>query len=181
MMTRRTRIVLALVAVMAVLAWVLIPNNKARIKAERTRRLLHQRGFRTELSDFDLTLKPDVRDRAQRILRAGIVVRDLIPNRGFDLFRPAGSNAAVVLSKEENFVTEYSTNLWPTFRNDLSVRRAVLDNACTAILAGPIRFEPAKGFAGDFDLTYLAEIRSLAAALAARTLLELHDQHTDAA
>jgi len=114
-------------------------------------------------------------------MAAAKAVQELIPNRGFDLFRPAGSNAAVVLSKEENFVTEYSTNLWPTFRNDLSVRRAVLDNACTAILAGPIRFEPAKGFAGDFDLTYLAEIRSLAAALAARTLLELHDQHTDAA
>src|SRR5947208_8165875 len=115
--TRRTRIILALVAVMAVLAWVLIPNNKARIKAERTRQSLHQRGFRTEISDFDLSLKLDVRDRAQRILRAGIVVRDLIPNRGFDLFRPAGSNTAVVLSREQSFVTDYSTNLWPVFRN----------------------------------------------------------------
>jgi len=88
----------------------------------------------------------------------------------------------VVLSKEENFVTEYSTNLWPIFRNDLGARQPGLDDACAAILSGPFRFEPVKTSAGDFaDLTYPAEIRSLAAALAARTLLELHDQHADAA
>jgi hypothetical protein len=59
----------------------------------------------------------------------------------------------------------------------LQTNGALLDAACEAVIAGPIGFEPVTGPQGDMLLAYLPDVRSLSAALTARTLLELHDGH----
>jgi hypothetical protein len=179
---RRTRlIILTVIAAIGVLAWVFTPNNSARLKAQRTRASLRQHGFKTELSDFDFSLDPERRARADIILTGGQAFRDIILNRGMELFHPVGTNAAIALAKEEALATDYSTNAWPIFRVNLDPHQAVLDEACAALISGAVRFEPPKGPNGDLMTGYVVDVRSLSAAMAARSLLELHENRLDPA
>jgi hypothetical protein len=174
---RRTKLILALVVIIAAGLWIFLPNSKAKRRAERLRRELKAEGFKTELSEFSFSVPADMKNRADALITAGAAVRDLIPNRGTGFFQPVGSNAAIVLAKEARFPTDSSTDRWPEFRTMLEGHKEKLDAACEAAMAGPVRFEPARAVAGDWALPYLADIRSLSAALTARTLLELHDGH----
>ena len=174
---RRTKIILVLVVVIAAGLWVFLPNNKAKRRTARLRQELKAGGFRTELSEFNFALTADVKDRAEVLIAAGEAVKNVIPTRGIGFFQPAGSNAAIVLAKEESLSTDYSTDQWPEYRTMLVTYKQKLDAACEVALAGRVRFEPERRAEGDLALPYLADMRSLSAALTARTLLELHDGH----
>jgi hypothetical protein len=181
-MKRRFKIILVvLILLITALFWLFLPNNRARIAAEKNRRLLREQGVKTTLAEFELALPPELRSRSEDILKAGLHVRELIPNRGLDLMRSIGPNYAPVLAREQNLTTESSENLWPSLRTNLAQRGPVLDAACLAVVSGPIRFEPTLSASGDLFLAYLSDYRALVPALAARTLLELHDEHPAAA
>src|SRR5262245_61390269 len=127
---RRTKIIVVLVALVAVGVWVWVPNNKAKRQAEGLRRDLREGGFRTEVSEFTWSIPEDARSRAETLIGTAQAVSDSIPSRGMIFFQPVGSNAAIVLSKEEKLSTEVSADHWPEFRSMVETHKMKLDTAC---------------------------------------------------
>ena len=180
-MNRRGLILISIV-VLAVAGWLLVPNNRARNRAERTRRELREQGFKLEFTEFDLATTAEVRARANSLLEVGPAGGPMLL-RELDPMKPHGADSATIASSQEIIPTESLTNLWPVLREDLDSRSKTLDEACAALLAGPFRFTPPTGpnTGGNFSSSYAMIIRSLALLLQARTLLELHDRNQELA
>jgi hypothetical protein len=176
----RRRVILIIIVVWAVAAWLLIPNHKARNRAERTRRELREQGFKLEFSELDLLTSPEIQTRANALLDFGPPMM----LRGLDLMKPEGRDSAMVAWTEDPLPTDTVTNLWPELRDELGLRRKALDEACNALLSGPFRFDPSSAppsARGNFPSSYLMSLRSLAVLLQARTVLELHDHNDELA
>jgi hypothetical protein len=158
----------------AVVAWVVIPSNRARRTAERTRQKLRAEGFKLALKEFALSSSAEQRARADVLLRAGRLCAGILPLAPIDLLRPTASNAAIVLHAQERFPANGNVNSWPALAASVDRAGGLLDDACAATGGGLLRFESSTGSGGEFVVFYLTDLRSLAAALAARTLVELH-------
>lgn len=193
---KRRRIILLGIAVLgAICALLFLPSASSERKAvEKTRRELQQQGFKTDLSEFNLSTSPELRARASALTNAVFGNRDYrrpVPvSPALKSLRAVGSNSALVVWKEENLddqqdyieLRRYSgESTWAMIRQKCDEDRALLDSACAAALSGPIRFDlDAKaGFA--MRLPHLAALRNLGLQLEMRALLELRDQHQDAA
>src|SRR5207253_10841672 len=94
---RRKIFVLLSLSAAAILVWLLAPSNRAKHAAERTLRTLRDKGFKLELSEFDLTATPEQRARADVLINAGRSCVGMLPARELDLVRPFAGIAAVVL------------------------------------------------------------------------------------
>ena len=183
-------------------ALILLLGGGAQRALEETRRTLRQQGFKIDLSEFDLSASAEQTARAAALTNADIMGGRM---RGEDYARLAvlrqgrpglltsvGSNAAVVVWKEEKLAPATGQNpwmardqaeedLWPALRDLLKEKQAVLDAACAAALAGPIRFHLDARHGADMLLPHLMRLRNLIQELGTRTVLELHDGNRDAA
>jgi hypothetical protein len=200
-MKARWIITLAVLALaIGAFALVLFSPNPAQRALERTRRELRQQGFKIDLSEFDLSAPGDLRARAAALTNADRITqgrtqenynRQMLLRQGSpNLMEAVGSNAVIVVWKREKLVPDLSANpwqstlgddLWPTLHKVLEEKRAELDAACAAALAGPIRFnlDASRGVA--MLLPHLAMMKDLHQVLGTRAVLDVRDGNRDAA
>ena len=173
--------ILVLVTVCAVL-FSRSPNREQRA-LEETRRALRQQGFKTDLSDFDLSTSPEERSRAAVLAttsRAALTNRSrpiLIESPAF--INSIGKDAAIVVWRCEKLEGNYGNDLWPDLRDRVATNQTRMDAARQAALSGPIRFEliePPNAL-----LPYLADIKNLTSAFGVGTILALRDGRADSA
>jgi len=173
----RARVVIVIAVLTALSAWLLLPNNKARRAAERTRESLRKEGFKVDLADFDLSTPAGLGANNELLMLAADASRNMFTFRRLDLMRPVGSNSAMVTWSQEypaeGLIDKY---FWPELRKMVAERSAILDRTCEAVIFAPFQFRTALATNGELvpDVVWA---RLLASALAARTILELHDQH----
>jgi len=208
-MKLRGKIFLGLLAtaIILVIWWLAVPN-RALHQLEATRRSLRQQGFKIDLAEFNLSIPPDVRQRAAVL---GTITRADLTNRARmnpvrlnipqlpALMTPVGDDAALVVWTSERPDSRAGRGLWaqvrtlpfpsaefpsgePDFwaalRESLKTNRARLDAVRQAALSGPIRFEPI-GPGPNALLPYLADLKGDETALSAQALVALHDGEKD--
>jgi hypothetical protein len=145
-MHRRAKIVLfAFAGALIVLTFLLwgSPQNNV-VKA--TRELLREEGFKTELSDFDFSIPPEVRTRSAVLTnpsQSGFGLEARLP----EIMNLAGSNSAVVawrnfplLDRDPLSVPEAGNgeiNPWGTLRHQLDEEQKALNAIVAAAVSGP--------------------------------------------
>jgi hypothetical protein len=164
-----------LAAVIAVLAFLARPGNKAQASAQQTLRSLHEQGFKIDLGEFQLATSSELRARAAVLSAAGQAGWRILSRDNLPLMKPLGTNSALVIWDQEKLSTRFSEDLWTELRDTLNQNREKFDDACLAALSGPIRFEPVVQSDGNLLMPYLQHLRQLAPALQARTVLALHE------
>jgi len=178
---RRIAVVLATLSVVgAVCAFLLLrSNNSGQKSLEETRRALRQQGFKVDLAEFDFSASEELRARAAALTTLGHTVRPAAPPDDLELMRPAGSNMAIVVWKQDK--SNSGEDPWPALRESLNDNRIDFDAACEAALSGPIRFNLNASAGTGMLLPHLAALKRLAQTLGTRAALELHDGNKDAA
>jgi len=201
---KRLRIIamgaLAVGALCALLLW--CSSNREQRAAKETRRTLRKQGFKTDLADFNFFTGAELRVRQTALtdatfgnwaLRTGDgASRAWVECHSHDLLPTAGSNAAVVVWKQEKlppydlaypWIVEDrpGKDLWSALREAYDEKRRVLDAACGAALSGPIRFNSDASGGSALLVPHLPAIKNLAQALGTRVVLELHDNNRDGA
>jgi len=180
-MKLRWKITLGFVALAMVCA-LLLSSTGTRRDVEQTRRSLQQQGFKIDLSEFNLSISPELSQRAAML---GTTTRAALANRAGPrptflgdlrgLLTPAGKEAALVVWKLEKLRGYNSPNLWPGLREVFGTNRASLDAARQAAISGPIRFEPIGSQRPWPLLPYLADLKNLANTFGVQMVLALHD------
>src|SRR5439155_1703576 len=146
-------------------------SSGPRHELERTRQLLRQQGFKTELSQFALTPPPEVRLRAAvlaRTTRAEVTNRNLtrpalsLPNAP-RFITPVSANAALVVWRPEAVAALEAyrypyRELWSETRESVRTNQAVLASIRQAALGGEIRFGPIGHPGPQALLPYLADL-----------------------
>src|SRR5665213_3244941 len=180
-MKRRWIIVTVLaVAGLGLLLFLYLTGNREQKALEETRLALRQQGFKIDLSEFNFTTSPELQNRANVLISAKDAARLLPAQYNFPLLTPVGSNAAIVVWKQEKLPTSYHADIWPNLEESLNENDA-LDAACEAVLSGPIRFKLNASPGRNMLLPHLAPIKSLATVLATRAIVALHDNNKDSA
>jgi len=173
---RRWKIIAGvLAAIIAVLAFVARPGNKARAAAEQTIRSLHEQGFKIDLGEFPLATSSELRARAAVLSAAGQAGWRLVSRDNLPLMKQVGTNSALLIWNQERLATRFSEDLWTELRETLDQNREEFDEACLAALTGPIGFEPVVQSDGNLLMPYLQHLRQLVPGLQARTVLALHE------
>jgi hypothetical protein len=202
-MNKRWIIMIGLIAVVATgAAFLFFSHDPAQTALEETRRALRQQGFKIDLAEFDLSASTELRARATALTHADLARnafrgadaarRARVLNESLDLMPTVGSNAAIVVWKQEKLPPrlnlspwpepgEVVKDLWPKLREIFNEDRAGLDRACEAALSGPIRFDLAASLGTAMLLSHFEALRNLAQLLGTRVTLELHDGNQDAA
>lgn len=171
------RVVVAVLTLSAIIVWLLLPNNKARRAAERTRQSLRKEGFRVDLAEFDLSTPPGLGANMGWLMLAADASRNMFSFRGFPLMRPVSSNSAMVTWSQENPAEGMIENyFWPELRKTVGERGSTLDHACDEVISATFQFKTVLATNGELAPD-IVRARSLAPAVAARTILALHDQH----
>ena len=172
--------------------------------AEEVRFALHQLGFKTDLSDFKMTVPKEMSDRAAAL---PTIENKWDPNRpksflnDTDLMTPVGESAAVVIWRQavlvkpagfavHEYAPEVVKDFWPVLRESFDTARPQLDAAATALLSGPFQYslnlDKGPGVLG-LDkgpasmLPHLVGLKYLEEMFAGRAILALHDQDQGAA
>ena len=172
----RIKLALVAVAVIAVLVWQFLPNNKARVAAERTRDALRAEGFKVDLQEFDLSTPAALGGNNEILINAGDASRNMFSLRRLDLMRPMTSNSAMVSWNQEKPAGELIDDFWPDLRRALSDRDGALDRACQAVISAPFRFKTVLATNGEIAPDVI-RARLLGTTIAGRTIVELHDRH----
>jgi len=178
-------------------------GNKAVAEARQT---LRKEGFKTDLSDFDLSTTPELRAREAILMTSPMKYvlsgpsKDrsylgLSPKRQLlgrvnspDLMETMDSNSAAVVWKLVSPETPLGRGQaprllysWDDFRKAIDVNGPRLDRTFAAILAGPIRFDLTR-HAGRYKIPPpLDQIKALMRLLDNRLVLALHDGNLAAA
>ncbi len=154
----------------------------------KTRQILRQKRFKTDLSEFDLSSPPQMMER-EAILKAAVS-----GNTGSafaarqDFMEPIGIHSAIVVWRQDilktrngNWPNERDELTWDDLRKTLVANQPQLDAACAAILSGPISFnlDASRGYA--MPLPHLEVLKNLTQELSSRLLLMLHDGDEGAA
>jgi hypothetical protein len=157
---------------------------------DETRLSLRQQGFKTDLSDFNLSTSPELRAREAVLKATGPNLRSELfanPNSP-NLMEAVGTNSAVVVWKLDSLKNQYRSRpdrgdelTWEEFREAINANQPQVDDACDAILSGPIRFNLNASPGNAMLLPHLAMLRDLTQAFGRRTVLDLHDGDLDAA
>lgn len=176
-MKRWVRVVAILLALIAVSVWLLLPNNKARHAAERTRQSLRNEGFKIDLADFDLSTPAGLGANNEVLMLAGDASRNMFSLRRLDLMRPVSSNSAMITwTQEDPGIGVFTGNFWSDLRETLAQRSLLLDHASEAVISAPFRFRTVLDTNSQLAPD-VVRARLLGSALGARAILELHDQH----
>jgi len=154
----------------------------------RTQLTLRQEGFKTDLSDFDLSTSPEMQAR-EAILNATAPARDVQPFTDHpNLMESAENNSAIivwkldVLKEQTPSWSDNGTELaWDEFRQIINQNKSQLDAACAAIMSGPIQFNLRAGDGNYMRLPHLAILKNLTEFLDDRMILALHDGDLDGA
>jgi hypothetical protein len=154
----------------------------------RTREALRQQGFKTDLSQFNLSTSPEMRARLAALTSLVSNRSAGLPREWPDLAEAVGNDSVVVVWRQD--MLKWPHVLWPNegdqvtwdeFREMFQEHRVALDAACQAALAGPIRFNLEARNGHYMLLPHVAAMKSLAGILGSRTMLALHDGQQDAA
>ena len=173
----RIKLVLVFIAVIGLLIWLFLPNNKARVAAEKTRQALRADGFKVDLEEFDLSMPSALVANNETLMSTVDASRNMFSLRRLDLMRPMTSNSAMVTWKQENPAIDFiDDHFWSDLRKTLNESDGALDRACQAIIAAPFRFKTVLATNGELAPDVL-RARLLGATLAGRTIVELHDRH----
>ena len=202
MKKRWITIVGLMAVVMGAAAFLFFSRDSAQTALEETRRALRQQGFKIDLAEFNLSASAEFRARAATLTNADLLGsafrgadpgrRTVIIRQRQDLLPTVGSNAALVVWRQEKLPPQFGPNpwlarmqleedLWPALRETFDEERSALDAACEVALSGPIRFNLEASHGTAMLLPHLAALKNLTLILGARALLELHDGNKDAA
>ncbi len=170
-------------------------GGKGRQTVADIRQAMRAQGFKTDLADFNLTNDAAMQARAAA-LDLVWSVPELATNQDELELLPAVSNdTATVIWKQDSlkfwkrqqywdpFSLKIATNnlCWPDFHALLDRNRWMLDQACDAALSGPIRFDADATNGVEMFRFQEDALPSLAQALCRCAMLDLHDDHPDAA
>src|SRR2546428_13722456 len=130
-MKLRRKITIGLVAVGVLIvacAFLLLRSDNSEQKAvEETRRALRQQGFNVDLSEFNFSTSDEFLAREAAFRALGHTVRPDRPPDNLDLMTPVGSNAALVIWKEDKLPGRSGEDLWAALRESLGADRDTLD------------------------------------------------------
>lgn len=165
-----------------------LPHHRALKLLAQTRQILRQQGFKTDLSEFDLSTSPELRGREAALLALGrIRFSGQSPNYP-DLMETIGNDSAIVAWNRNSLKVQGAVwpsgsdeMTWDDFRKQFSEQQVTLDAACAAALSDPIRFNLNTRRGPDILLPHLATLKNLTLMLTSRTMLALHDGNKDAA
>jgi hypothetical protein len=176
-------VLLTLGLIIVVFTWLFWPDNRARRNAERTRLLLREEGFKTDLSEFAGPIPDSLRARLDLFSRAGSALAEAVPSRNFDLMTPVATNAALVLALHSGLPGEADQLEWQGLRRVLDAKRELLDEACSVAISQEPQAgqSPPNSRAEDPGFQEMQNQRSLAMALAMRTVLDLREHDENAA
>jgi hypothetical protein len=121
---QRVRTVLVVLVLTGVAVWLLFPNNKARIRAEQTHRILRQEGFKLDLSEFNLATPVGIGADNELLTLAGDTSRNSFSIRRLDLMRPVNKNSAMVIWTQETPFNDPVGDTFPRATHCLCYRRA---------------------------------------------------------
>jgi len=149
---------------------------------EKSRRELQEKGFKTDLTNFDFSTSPELRSR-EAILNATAPDRNVA---GFfdhpELMELAGSNQAIVVWKQDSLKRQTgswpdaSDNLtWDEFAEAINQNQSQMDAACVAILSGPIQFNLDASAGNAMLLRHLPLLKNLTLRLNDRVMLAMHE------
>ena len=141
--------------------------NAAQTSLEKTRLELQAQGFKTDLTNFDLSTSPGSRAREAILKAAGPNRSSARPLEYPDLMEPTASNRAVVVWGQGSLRRQNSS--------------AEIDAACSAILSGPIQFNLDASAGNYMLLPHLALLNHLAQTLNDRAMLALDEGNQEAA
>ncbi len=155
---------------------------------DETRLSLRQQGFKTDLTDFNLSTSPELRAREAVLKATGPNLRSELLANPQNLMEAVGTNSAIVVWKLDSLKKQHRSwpdrgdeLTWEEFREAINANQPQIDDACDAILSGPIRFNLVASAGSAMLLPHLAMLRNLTEALGRRTVLDLHDGNLDAA
>jgi hypothetical protein len=99
-------------------------DNKGRNGAEKTRHALRQQGFKTEITEFDFSISYELRARAGLLTMVGRGAQARRPDT-LNLMTPMGSNAALVVWKQDGLTNRFGEDFWSKLRESLSENRVL--------------------------------------------------------
>jgi len=194
------KVKIALVALLAACAIdVLHAADSGPDAVAKTRQSLRDKGFKTDLADFDFTTTAELQKREAILDLSSGFVRGRKPATprppppqppwqsrppDVDLSTSLGNDAAIVVWKQEHLPADHSeqtADAWPKVRSWLEADRSSLDAKCAAILSGPIRIDLDASAGHSLLLAHLASLKELEKRLDLRVIVGLHDQHLDSA
>src|SRR4051794_24334040 len=108
-------------------------NDGGRSGLVAIRRELSAQGFKTNFSQFDFSPPPDSNPKAQALLAAAELGRDLFPSRELGLMRSVDEQTARVISRQETLSSDLPADVWATARTNFAAVQPVLDKACDAL------------------------------------------------
>jgi len=183
-------IALAILVVGGAIQLVLPSRMAARAQAAlaRTKADLHQQGFKTDLTDFDLTTSPEMRAR-EAVLMATATQPSSEPFTDDPNLLAALTNNRVIVVWQEEWLKRQSPPAhgstdkltWEDLRAAVNLNKSQIDAACAAILSGPIQFNLNAAAGNAMLLPHLAVLKRLTATLDDRAMLALQDGDRDAA
>ena len=160
----------------------------ARESLEKTRLELQEQGFKTDLTNFDLSTSPELQAREAILESTAPTRKAAYFNDHPDLMEPTGSNQVIVVWKQDSL--RRRTLSWPDgsheltwdgFSDAINQFEPEIDAACAAILSGPIQFN-LDASAGNYTvLPHLPLLMNLTRTLTSRAVLALHEGSRDAA
>lgn len=165
-----------------------LPHHRALKLLAQTRQTLRQQGFKTDLSDFDLSTSPELRSREAALVALGQIRRSSPPPNYPDLMETIGNDSAIVAWNRD--LLKIQGTVWPggademawgDFGGQFNEYQGTLDAACAAALSGPIRFNLTASRGPNILLPHLATLKNLTLMLTSRTMLALHDGDKEAA
>lgn len=148
---------------------------------EKTRQELRRQGFKVDLSEFNFSTSTADQSRAAAITFHNAMSHSSQPDEPIIFLPTAGDDSALVIWRQDWVKTGSESTDWAKVRAALSGNWFLLDEACAAVLAGPIRFDLDAKKGSAMLLRHLGSLKNLSQSLGARTVLELHDGHPEAA
>jgi len=172
-------IVMILIATYAAFLW--SRAKKTQREATCIRQALRAQGFKTELTDFDITTDAPTQARENALLAYDTNPFEIRVIESLNLMPVTTNCAAPVIWQRESLQTTSSLVTWDEVRDPLVLKGNALNTACETMLDEPIRLEvDASSRSGTF-ISHISSLSHLCSALNVRALLELHDGHPEAA
>lgn len=172
-------------------AFVALIDGAGKRAVAEARQSLRQQGFKTDLSEFDFSTSPELRQREHALTNASLdrlvgspeqqARRSILQQEEPPLMQMITADAALAAWQRARLPNSEGADLWPAFRELFAADQQALDAAAAAALSGPIRFEldASQGLA--LLLRHLAPVKSLARTFGQRAVLKLHDGDVPAA
>jgi hypothetical protein len=202
-MKLRWKVTIGLVTV-GILATVILSRRASSEQRalEQTRRDLRAQGFKIDLAEFDFSVSDEFRARVTALTNASthlvpsnhgdaarrLVLQQVMP----ELMQTIGRDSAIPIWLLNSWAADpgaatylqlagLPTDVWPALREGFRENNEILDRACVAALAGPIRIPLNASHGYHMLLPHAAALKNLTQTLGGRVALDLHDGHPSAA